>query len=143
MTILEANKEIAHLDNEINKLLNDKELLLKYVEPGAVDTSKIITTGGKREDKFLSYTMKEEEKEINKKLDIAYGKRNNLENWLENELEIIGKYHELEQQIIYYKEVYIPKNKYETTWWFIANKVNASESTCRRIYRKHKKSRDI
>ena len=125
MTILEANKEIAHLDNEINKLLNDKELLLKYVEPGAVDTSKVITTGGKREDKFLSYTMKEEEKEINKKLDIAYGKRNNLENWIENELIIIGKYHELEQQIIYYKEVYIPKNKFETTWWFIANKVNA------------------
>lgn len=143
MTILEANKEIAHLDNEINKLLNDKELLLKYVEPGAVDTSKVITTGGKREDRFLNYTMKEEEKEINKKLDIAYGKRNNLENWIENELIIIGKYHELEQQIIYYKEVYIPKNKFETTWWFIANKVNASESTCKRIYRKYKKSRDI
>lgn len=143
MTIIEASKKIEHLDNDINRLLNDKELLLKYVEPGAVDTSKVMTSGGKREDKFLNYTMREEEKEINKQLDIAYSKRNNLENWLENELKIIGKYHEFEQQIIFYKEVYIPKNKFEKTWWFIAKQVNASESTCRRIYKKYKKSRNI
>lgn len=143
MELKDAKKEIEKLENEIDKLLSDKELLQTYIEPKAVDTTKIITSGGKRSDKFLNYTIMEEEKELNKKLDIAYGKKANLEKWLENELIILNKYNDLEKQIIYYKEDYIPKNKFETTWWYIANKVNASESTCRRIYRKYKKKRDI
>lgn len=143
MTLREARKQIEKLENEIERLLADKELIQKFTEPQAVDTTKIMTTGGSRSDKFLNYVMLDDEKEINKKLDIAYGRKNNLEQWVENELKILNKYNELEKQIVYYKEDYVPKNKFQTTWWYIANQVNASESTCRRIYKKYKKQRNI
>ena len=143
MELREAKKEIEKFENEIERLLADKELIQKYTEPGAIDPTKINVTGGKREDKFLNYTILEEEKKINEKLDIAYGKKANLEQWVEKELKILNKYNDLEKQIIYYKEQYIPQNKFETTWWYIANKVHASESTCKRIYKKYKKQRDI
>lgn len=143
MNLREAKKEIEKLENEIERLLADKELIQKFTEPQAVDTTKIMTAGGKRSDKFLNYVILEDEKGINTKLDIAYGKKANLEQWVENELRILNKYSELEKQIVYYKEDYVPKNKFQTTWWYIANQVNASESTCRRIYKKYKKQRDI
>lgn len=142
-TLRDAKKEIDRLDNDIEKLLKDKEAKFNKTQPQAVDPSAIKTISGKRVDKFLIYASYLADKEIDEQLNFLYERKENWIRWVENELKILGKYDELEQQIVYYKEDYLPRNSFEKTWYFIAQKVHASESTCRRIYRKYKKQRNI
>lgn len=144
MTLREARKKIEKLENEIERLLSEKEILFQKTQPQSVDTTKQNVSGGNtRSEKFLKYVITQEERKLNEDLDLAYAQKSNLENWLETELKILKKYNELEQQVIYYKDDYIPRAKYESTWWWIAKQVHASESTCRRIYSKYKKKRDV
>ena len=143
MTLREANKEIELIENDIEKLLRDKEAKFIKTQPQAVDPSKQVTQGGKRIDKFLAYAKFSTEKEIDEKLDELYKRKKNWENWVEKKLKILNKYDDLEKQIIYYKEIHISRNSFEKTWHFISKQVHASESTCRRIYRKYKNQRYI
>lgn len=142
-TLRDANKEIERIENDIEKLLKDKEEKFSKTQPQAVDPGATRTKGGKRVDKFLVYANYAIDKEIDEQLDFLYAKKENWVKWIENELKILGKYNDLEKQVIYYKEDYVSVNPFEKTWCFIANKVHASESTCRRIYKKYKKQRNI
>ena len=143
MTLKEANKEIELIENDIEKLLRDKEAKFTKTQPQAIDPSKMIIEGGKRVDKFFAYAKFSTEKEIDEQLDELYKRKKHWEDWVEKELKILNKYDDLEKQIIYYKEIYIPKTSFEKTWYFISKQVHASERTCRRIYRKYKKQRYI
>lgn len=137
MNLKEASNEIEKIDNEIEYWLNEKEIVIGKVLPGALDTSKENVTGGTRTDKFLNYIMKNEK--IDYELDKLYARKNNLESYVENELHRLGKYKEVEKLIIYYKEQCLENY----TWEEIGKKVYMSKDNCRKIYRKWKKQRNI
>ena len=139
MTLKEANKELERLENDYEYYLNEKEQLLSLVLPKATDIRLERVDGGNRSDRLLEYAEREDEKKINETLDYIHAKIENLSNWIENELKILGKYDEIEQLIVYYKE--IEKRKY--TWVEISQRVHYSVTQCRRIYRKNKKIRSI
>lgn len=148
MTLKEANETLESLDNEENYWLNQKEILLSMVLPKATDTTVEQVDGGKREDRHLKYVEIEEEKQINATLDYIFKRKQNLLNWLNNELKILLKYGEVEAVIIQLKENKRIKDnktgKYrEMTWEEISEEVHWSKSFCRNVYRSYKRKRDI
>ena len=137
MTIKEANNKLEKIDNDIEYYLKQKEIEISNVMPKAVDTTKEIVKSGKRVDKFSQYAIEIEE--IDRELDKLYADKKNLENYIEKELHRLGKYREVEQLIVYYKEQCIE----EYTWEEIGRKVYMHKDNCRKIYRKFKKGRNI
>lgn len=55
MTLKEANYEVERLNNDLNRLLKEKEVLEATVLPQAIDTAKIVVDGGKRVDRLQNY----------------------------------------------------------------------------------------
>ena len=145
MNLKEANKKKEQLENDFKYYSIEKELILKKVGVSATVYDKINTTGGQKEDKFASYMVYLEENdkltliELDKKINKIKLELNNINDWITNELEILKKYREVEQQIIYYKEQY--QGRKPLTWEGIAAKVFLSVSQCKRIYYKHKKGK--
>lgn len=148
MELKEAREKREKLENSLNYKLNEKEILFRKTQPQAVDTTKESVQGGKREDKHLNYVQSLEEKQIDSEIDKIYAQIKNLDNWIENELKILGKYNELEQLIIFYKEQETTVDKRtgrirELTWDEIGKKVHYSGEWCRKIYRVYKRKRDV
>ena len=148
MKLSEAKKELERLDNDLEYQLKRKEILFRRTQPGAVDTTKENVQGGKREDKYLNYVETLEEKQINEEIDKIYAQRKNLENWLNNELKIMGKYNELEQLVRYYKEEVQITDKWTgrvrgLTWEEIGKNIHYSSVWCRKVYKLYKMKRDI
>ena len=148
MTLKEANEKLERLENDYNYWLNEKEKLLLLVMPKSTDIRPEMVDGGKRVDRLAQYVESMEEKQINETLDYIQAKKANLMNWIDNELNLLKKYNELEQLIIYYKEVAIIKDKYtlkqrKMTWEEIGREVHYSKDYCRRIYRNYKRIRNI
>lgn len=137
MTIKEANNKLEKIDNDIEYYLKEKENLLVKVEPKALDTTKEVVSGGKRVDRFLNYTIELET--IDTLLDELYAKKKNLEDYIEKELHRLGKYREVEQLIVYYKEQCLENY----TWEQIGQRVYMHKDNCRKIYKKWKKERTI
>lgn len=137
MDLKQANNKIEKIDNEIEYWLKEKEISLSNVLPKGTDTTKENVKGGTREDKFARYVIKIEP--IDKKLDNLYAQKSNLERFVEKELRRLGKYREVEQLIIYYKEQCLENY----TWEEISRKVFYSKTQCRNIYRKWKGKRSI
>lgn len=138
MKIIEANKKLEELDNEIEYWINKKELILENtIYPPTPDPSNVRVDGGKRTDKYkhLDHAIDE----IDPILDRLYKEKRLLEEYIEKELIRLGKYNELEQLIIYYKEQ--TREKY--TWEQISQRVHYSITQCRRIYKKWKNQRNI
>ena len=146
MTLKEANKELEKLDNEYTYWLNQKETLLNLVYPKATDIKPEIIQGGKREDRLLKYIELEDEKQINATLDYIHRRKNNLMNWIDVELKIIGKYNEIEKEIYDLREdiQYMKKhNGKKREWWKIGNMTGLSDRQCQRIYSKLVRRRNI
>ena len=137
MDLKQANNKIEKIDNEIEYWLKEKEISLSNVLPKGTDTTKENVKGGTREDKFAKYVIKIEP--IDKKLDNLYAQKNNLERFVEKELRRLGKYREVEQLIIYYKEQCLENY----TWEEIGKKVYMNKDNCRKIYRKWKRERNV
>lgn len=147
MTLREANEQLERLDNEYNYWLNEKERLLLLVMPKSTDIRPETVDGGKRVDRLAKYVESMEERQINETLDYIQAKKENLINWIDNELKILKKYNEIEQLIVHYKEILV-KDKYtgkqrEMTWEEIAKEIHYSRDYCRRIYRNYKKLRNV
>lgn len=104
MTIKEANYELKKLDNEYNYWLNEKEQLKSLVYPKATDICLEKVDGGKREDRLIKYTELLDDKKIDETLEYIEKRRNNLMNWLDNELKIMEEYEPLKRKIIRLKE---------------------------------------
>lgn len=145
MTLKDANMKLEQLENEYDYWLNEKEKLLALVDAKAIDTTKDVVDGGKREDKLLKYIELEDEKKINDTLSYIHSRKLNLLSWIENELKIMLKYGEVESVIIQLKEKgKFSDGKYnELTWEEISKEVHWSKSFCRNVYRKYKKRRYI
>ena len=143
MTLREANEELERLDNEYNYWLNEKERLSLLVTPKSMDIRPEMVEGGKRVDKLALYVELMDDKKINETLEYIQKKKQNLMNWLDNELSILKKYNEIEQLIVYYKENVIITDKYTNkrrnmTWEEIGKEVHYSKDYCRKIYRNYK-----
>lgn len=104
MTIKEANYELKKLDNEYNYWLNEKEQLKSLVYPKATDIRLEKVDGGKREDRLEKYVGLLDDKKIDETLEYIEKRRNNLINWLDNELKIMEEYEPLKRKIIRLKE---------------------------------------
>ena len=136
MTLKEANKELEKLENEYNYWLKQKENLLNLVMPKATDIRGEVVDGGKREDRLLKYVELEDEKQINATLDYIWKRKNNLMNWIDEELRIMGKYNELEKRIYELRndEHYIKKHGgKKREWWKVAQMVGLSLRQVQRI----------
>lgn len=137
MTIKEANNQINKIDNEIEYYLKKKELEISKIMPQATKYDKTLVDGGKREDKYANYVIKNDL--LDKELDKLYAEKRILEDFVENELIRLKKYDELMQLIVYYKEQCLEKY----TWLQISQKVHYSVIQCKRIYKKWKGQRSI
>lgn len=104
MTIKEANYELKKLDNDYNYWLNEKEQLKCLIYPKAIDIRPEKVDGGKREDRLLKYAELLDDKKIDETLEYIDRRRNNLMNWLDNELKIMEKYEPLKRKIIRLRE---------------------------------------
>lgn len=133
MTLTEVKEQLERLDNELEYKLKEKEILFQKTQPQAVDTTKENVEGGTRSDKYLNYVETLEEKNINVEIDKLYQRRRNLENWLNNELKILGKYKPFEREIITLRE------ENHLKWRAISIRVGYSERQCQRIYDKYYK----
>ena len=146
MTLKEANMQLEKLENDYEYYLNEKEKLLTTVLPKATDIRGERVDGGKRTDRLLEYMEQIDTKQIDATIDYIHNRKQNLINWIENELKIMLKYGELESVIIQFKEIgrLNKEGKYEKiTWEEIAKEVHWSKSFCRNVYRNYKKKRDI
>lgn len=141
LSIKEANNRIEEIDNKLEYYLCKKELAFSKTQPQAVDIKKDTVKGGTRVDRNAQYIMETEV--YDKVINVLSIEKKALLDFVDRELKRIDKYRDVEQQVIYYKEQYIPKYPDEVTWYFISRKVHASESTCKRVYRRYKKSRYI
>lgn len=140
LTIKEANSQIKHIDNQLEYYLNKKEKEFSKTQPKATIITNEIK-GTNLIDKNMNYIIASEK--IDPIIDSLQEEKKLLLDFIDKELIRLKKYKDLEQLVIYYKEQYIPKENEEVTWYFISKKVYASESTCKRIYRRYKKQRDI
>ena len=71
MTLKEANCEVERLNNDLNKLLRDKELLEVITDPKSTDYTKVVVDGGKRSNVLEVYILKQEVarwKDLDKKI---------------------------------------------------------------------------
>lgn len=136
MTIIEANKEIERIDNQLDLLLTKKQLIIESTIYPKSGTGERVD-GGKREDKYkhLDYSIDT----IDPEIELLYKEKRIYEEFIEKELHRLGKYNEVEQLIIYYKE----QTTENYTWEQISQRVHYSVTQCRRIYRKWKKQREI
>lgn len=144
MTLKEANKELEKLENEYNYWLKQKENLLNLVMPRATDIRGEVVDGGKREDRLLKYVELEDEKQINATLDYVWKRKNNLMNWIDEELRIMNKYDELEKKIYELRndEEYIRVHRKKRPWFKVASTLGYTERHILRIYAKMMKKRD-
>lgn len=145
MTIKEANYELKKLDNEYNYWLNEKEQLKSLVYPKATDIRLEKVDGGKREDRLEKYVELLDDKKIDETLSYIQSRKENLLNWLENEMKIMLKYGEIEKIIIQLKEEgKLINGRYKSlTWDEISTEVHWSKSFCRNVYRKYKHKRYV
>lgn len=136
MTIIEANKEIERIDNQLDLLLTKKQIIIESTIYPKSGTGERVQ-GGKKEDKYkhLDYAIDTIEPEI----ELLYKEKKVYEEFIEKELHRLGKYNEVEQLIIFYKE----QTTENYTWEQISQRVHYSVTQCRRIYRKWKKQRGI
>jgi hypothetical protein len=142
MTLKEVNYEVERLENELNKLLGDKELLEALVDPKSTDYTKIMVDGGKHTNILELYILKKDLlkwQDLDKRIkQIQEQMKNDLE-WIDNELKILKKYDRVEQLIVFYKEI----DEKNYTWSQIASKVHYSKDYCRKIYQRYKNKRDF
>lgn len=137
MTIRDANNQINRIDNEIEYYLKKKELEMTKMMPQATKYDKTLVDGGKREDKYTNYVVKNEL--IDKIVDKLYAEKRLLEDFVEKELIRLKKYDEVLKLIVFYKEQCFEKY----TWLQISQRTHYSVTQCRNMYRKWKNQRDI
>ena len=137
MTIIEANKEVERIDNELDLLLTKKQRIIESTIYPSKPVSGERVDGGKREDKYkyLDYAIDN----IDPEIEDLYREKKMYEDFIEKELIRLKKYNEVEQQVIYWKE----QTTFNYTWLEISQKVHYSVTQCRRIYKKWKNQREI
>ena len=134
MSITDIKSRIEELNNNLEYLLNKKEQAYLMTQPKSTKLKAIQVSGGKRENLYEKYVIKNEE--LDPAIDFLQDEIRMLEDYLNKELERINKYDEWEQKVIYLRES-------GKTWLYIACNTPFSVSTCQRIYRRFNGKREI
>lgn len=145
MNLREAQEELKKLDNEYKYWLGEKEIALSIVLPKATDIKEEVVDGGKRVDKMLKYIELLESKQIDQTLDYIHKKQQNLMNYIENELKIIGQFSYIEKRIYDLRNdsEYIRTHNKPMPFWIIGNQMGLSDRHVRRIYSKLVNKRNV
>lgn len=138
MTLREAQEQLKRLDNEYKFWLKEKELALSLVTPKATDIRTEKVDGGTREDRMLKYVELLDNKQINETLDYIFKKQQNLMNYIEEELKIMGQYSLIEKKIYDLRNDndYLIEHGKKMPFWMIGNKIGYSAMQCSRIYKR-------
>lgn len=138
MTLREAQEQLKRLDNEYKFWLKEKEIALSLVIPKATDIGSEKVDGGTREDRMLKYVELLDNKQINETLDYIFKKKQNLMNYIEEELRIIGQYSLIEKKIYDLRNDndYIKQHGKKMPFWMIGSKIGYSAMQCSRIYKR-------
>lgn len=134
MNIVKAKSLIKHLENNLRLKLEMKELNFIRTQPNATKVDSERVSGGTREDKYANYVIKDDK--LDSQIDLIQNQIKILEEYITNELKRLDEYDEWEQKVIYMRESGI-------NWLKIACSVPFSQTTCRNIYRRYKKQRNI
>lgn len=135
LTIYEAKSKRQHLENLLELKKQQIELEFEKTQPSAKELKAIsVSGGGIRVDRFAKYV--EMETELDKEMILIQKEIDLLDLYIKKELERLNEYDEWEQKVIYMRESGVH-------WFQIACSVPFSERTCRNIYRRYKKRRDI
>lgn len=127
MTINEARANLEKLESDLEYYLNEKEIIKPL--PKASDITLEKVQGGTRSDKMINYVMTLEEKNIDNIINSLQDRIQNLNEWIERELKILGKYEPLKREIVVLKE------ESKLTYYQISQRVGYSERQVRRIYK--------
>lgn len=133
MTLQEAKNDLKCLENNLKYYEGKKETLFNKTQPGAVDYSKEVVMGGKRENRYDNYVASVEELELTNDIDLIYKQIYSLQDWIVGKLELIGELKPLEKKIILLRE------EQNMIWRDIAEATSYSERQAQRIYDKYYK----
>lgn len=149
-SIEDARNNLEKLDNLLELLISEYDYYFNKTQPGAIDFDREIVSGGKREDKFLKYIIKVDEKELKEKIKEVYLRRERYESYINKELSRMCTFNEVEKAILYYRDIEKvidkkTKKKRQMMWVEIAEQKNVcfSPDHCRRIYRNAKKKEGV
>lgn len=137
ITINEINNEIRKLANKLEYWLDVKEKMFSKTQPKSIEIKDESIEGGLRTDRFASYVIECEEKEIDAKINEIQDKISILTKYVEKELLRAGEYGKVEEQVITLRDVHKKK------WRVIEKETNYSERQCIRIYQKYHSKRYI
>jgi len=136
MTIREINNAIRHLTNQLEYYLERKAKAWANTQPRSSFNYDEPVKGGKtRENSFERYVITNEE--VDPLIDEIQDNILDLSKYVEKELQRIGEYEPLMQEIIKCREIQ------RLTWEQTAIKTSYSVSQCRRIYKMYMNKRDI
>lgn len=139
MTLEDASKEKERLENDLIYYQNRLEEIKGLVAPQAVKFDKILVDGGKHTDNILKYVEIENEQQLEVTILYIKSKIENIDNWIDREVERLAKYGETIKAVVFLreKEFKIDKkgNKRHLYWQEIADKVYCSERSARYWYK--------
>lgn len=131
MTLKEAREENKHLESELERILDKKELLWVKTQPTAIKYDKEAVMGGTRENKYETYLISVEEQQLDNEICRLQDEIAINERYIERELKIIDEYDPLIRKIIKLRE------EEGTIWERIGLSVGYSPSHCKRLYKIH------
>lgn len=135
MTIREAEIKLKSKQNELDYWIEQKNIALESVGIKAISYNSERVEGGTRVDKFkhLDNSIDNIDPIINKlNKEII-----NLENYIDNQLKLIGEYEPLKAKIIKLRE------EYHMKWDDIAEATHYSTPHCKRVYKDYLNKRYI
>jgi len=134
ISILDINRKLKNVECDLEYYLHQKERSFNRTQPKPVDITKEPTQGGKRENKFDNYVIKNEE--LDPMIDLLQDERIALEKLLISKLQASGEYAVILQTLIGLKERHYSWPKIEKK--YIATGIlPVSLGTCRNIWKKY------
>lgn len=133
-----ANNTLIKIENEIEKVLQEKEQALSKVLPKAKQIYKdVVATSRTERNRFLYFVYAVDK--YDKQIDLLSKVKEATIKYIDKELVRLKKYKKIEELIVYYKEN--KRKKYK--WEAISKLVGLCQAQCRNIYKSYKNTRNI
>ena len=145
MNLIDAKRELQQLENEEIYWLNEKELAESITNVKSIQILPDKVSGGIYDDKMLKHMIVLDEKKILETLEYINRRKRNIMNYIEQELNIIGEYSNLEKRIyeLRYDKEYIRLNNKRRSFRQIGELVGYSDMQCIRILQKMLSRRNV
>lgn len=143
MSLKEAQEILDSIEIDLILVKEIKDYLFSKTQPGSIEYSFDKITSISKQDKFLDYVEKLEQKGIDEKLKDLLTRKQIVEKWLNAELEQLKQSKQIEQLVVYYRECVLVKEngtKRQMTWEEISKKIYYSPDYCKHIYSSYNKN---